>query len=294
MYNNFILELEFTGLGLNLTTTDDNKCSTIIWTKIKLMEFLFKAGCTPTPFTFRNVKFQLEPSRYAYASIKEFIANYSSFQTSVSPNFIAISPDNSVQLIVRFNHLIFFPKYFENWSIFPFSAQTCLTFKAQYNLIHNLVLSTKNIKWKVTNILELCLQYNLYAKFHETNSLYRHICNESNIDAKFFDLILSEYEHLGILQPFINHTQYIPNWLRFCSNFKNNYFMYQELNLFPTSTKFNDINTPPIQKQQNSIKAIVSYFNNLQFFDEYFDTFENQEQLFVDVPLDLAKRTFIH
>jgi hypothetical protein len=290
MYNNYILELEFTGLGLNLTTTDDKNCSTIIWTKIKLMEFLFKAGSSPTPFTFRNVIFQLEPSRYAYASIQEFIANYSSFQTSVSPNFIAISPDNSIQLLVRFNHLIFFPKYFENWSIFPFSAQTCLTFKSQYNLLHNLILKPNNLNWKVNQILELCLQYNLYAKFNESNSLYRHVCNENNIDAKFFELILKEYEYLGII---LNNMQYIPNWLRFCSQIKNNFRMYQELNLFPVNRLY-DINTPPIQKQQNAIKEVVRYFNNLQFFDEYFDAFENQEQLYIDIPLDLTKRTYIH
>jgi hypothetical protein len=273
--NQFNLQLELPTLGLMVTHQGKDKQSSDIFDQMVYMDYMHRGGFHPSPLIIRNVEYEKDLEIFGFNTIEVYIMAYRYAKAVVSPNFLAISPDKTKQFLVRLRELTYFVKYFENWTILPYTAPTSQAFRGEYSQFFVRVLHPLGLKWSLSQCIEFAL---IYIVKKESSRIA--------INSLRFNDVYDEYYHLGILQLFEHEAGYYENWINFCNKLYFAYAVYVELQYYG-NYKLIPFHSGYLDTRLDHIQQFAKVFQHVEFFHMHYTDLETQKPLFVDLPFDL-------
>lgn len=269
----YSLQLRHTNLDMYFVISDDNNSSETV-NKKSFINFLAQINSKATPFTICNVNYITQGSSPILeneslynpwdSTIQKYLKLYLSEVDFFSTNFIATSPAGSSQLIIRSKDLVYFTKFFENWSILPIQHSTNRNHIEQYNIFCNIVTQLFGHPVNLNQMIAISLNCNLIDNYNQLNM------------PKSIQKIYNKYQKSGVLLQYNNIKYYINDWILFCTKL--------QLKSFP-----HDLDNSNVQEIIDNIVTVSNEYNECKFFHERFNTTSSQLTLFNTLPLTINK-----
>ena len=259
------LQLEHSDLNLNyVTKTNDSNSD--VYSRKTFLDFLNFHNSVTTPFTIRNVEFDTtQNDTWLNIPLDDYLKKYQSTIDIYNSNLIATSPSGNSKLLLRTKDLIYFPKFFENWSIDTIPFATTKNHIAQYNIFKNCINNCYGHKQLLSKLIQITLILN-------------HLSANKPVELDpYVQQIVGNYYAKDVDKEFDNHKTYLDDWILFC---KKLYFK-----AFPLDLMNHDIN--------NKISHILEFtreYQECQFFHERFLSSAAQQALIVTLPIKKEKQ----
>jgi hypothetical protein len=257
------LEIEHSGVALNFVV--DNK--TVI-DRNNFGQFLLEVNSHATPFVIRNVKYIYSSRLEGQGKHSDFnswdysLASYiHKFNTDIDLfgcNYLAISPKSNKQLIIRNKELLFFTKYFENWSIIPLANATNREHIKEYSFF--CIILSQYFGFKPN-----------FGQMLATTLILNTISESSKKLPDELQTVREEYELTGILKEFNAVFKYIKNWNMFC--YKIYFCHYPQENF-----------TIRINTILDMILTCSRQYEQFNFFKDCYNTRKTQRLLIQTLP----------
>lgn len=269
-YNNdYELKIEWPGLDMNHTHQVDGK-SNDVFCKSDFQSFMnnyYENNLKLIDVSYNNSnfvnKYNANPD-YVIQEFKNILDTY-------CINFLAINQEQNCFIIVRELHLISFPKYFENWILYRISEHTTFDYYQQLN--HLISMNYRGTRcWKVSDYVLMAI----------INYKAKQIGNTKCSNKIIVDYVTSRGSKYSRF--LIDNVLIGPDIIKDHSSLERLscglYDWFDDQYYGPNSTAdFLDI-----------FINFTKFLKNIRLFNYAFRRFEDQDQLFVGMPLNIEDR----
>jgi hypothetical protein len=274
------LNLEWHGLNMLFTNIIRGK-PTEVFDNNSVLRFI-NSSESALPFTFTNVIYNsIDFNNNCLCNVNNYIENYINYETEYSLNFLVTHPFEDTRIIVRDRDLVTFPKYFEGWKIESIANRTDQKHLNQFTSIHHHSFANIGIELSFAELVEFTL-------------IVRLMIANSSCPFKLIKDYATTYNERGILTPYLNNYYNYSEWESFCYSllrFNNNQ------KIVGNYDQFNYFDNPDLidfKSKIDNIKKLRDFLSNIELFCERFATYQEQEELFVGMPIKLDRRSVFY
>jgi hypothetical protein len=263
------LKIEWAGLNMNFTHKQAGQASDI-FAKSDFENFMTNYYENNLRLIDVNYHDNQYVAKY-FNDVDDLIHEYNRIPDNYCINFLAINPNETKKIVVREYHLTSFPKYFENWTLYPVSDHTTCDYNSELKGLIQMHYEGTS-KWQIQDYLLMSI-LNFKARFIGIKSgvnqeVHEYILGLRNTYSNFYlNYIIqgpNQFREHNCLERLSNGLY---NW------FDTEYYAYDDQT--PLLTVFTEF-----QK----------FVSGVQLFNQAFADFEQQNDLFIGMPFDLTNR----
>jgi uncharacterized protein YutD len=279
------LNVEWHGLNMMFTNISRGQ-PTEIFDNNSVLRFI-NSSESAFPFTFTNVIYNsIDFNNNCLSNVNNYIENYINYETAYSMNFLASHPFDDTRIIVRDRDLITFPKYFEGWKIESITNRTDQKHLNQFTSIHHHNFANIGIELTFAELVEFTL-------------IVRLMIAQNPCPMELIDNYAQMYNNKGILMRYVNNYYKYNEWESFCYNLLrfNNCRLQAYINCVNNGNYWRPNHVPlePDYKTKiTNIQNLKQFLDGIELFCERFDGLQEQEELFVGMPIKLDRRSIFY